>query len=95
METPIRIRTRPRPAHRSSGLCLPNEFTSDMMSFVAREHLAAARAAAEQEAAEDAAHAAEGHMIQQRQDAIDEERARQLRSKPAPAARRRRRAINL
>ncbi len=39
-------------------------------------------------------HAAEGHLIQQEQDEIDAERARQLRSKPAPAARRRRRAVN-
>ncbi len=44
--------------------------------------------------AEDA-HAAEGYMIQQQQDAIDAKRARELRSKPAPAARLRRRAINL
>ena len=95
METPIRIRTRPRPAHRASGLCLPNECTADMLRFIARERVAAARAAVQQEAAEDAAHAAEGYMIQQRQDAIDAERARQLRSKPAPAARPRRRAINL
>ncbi len=93
LEAPIRVRTRLRPPRQRSELRFAGESTADLLRRIAMERTLATLAA-EQDAAEDA-YAAEGYLIQQRQDAIDAKRARELRSNVAPGVRPRRRCLNL